>query len=101
MDLAKITQILQDNREKAQNKVWTAQKSHDTQRINRGKVEVYDKVMESLNKGLGESDIVQMLKQEKEAAASTLGDSKVPHNRQMQNQGKIECCDEVIELLQK
>jgi len=101
MELDKIKQILQDNKEKATNLVWTAQKSHDTQRINRGKVEVYTKVIESLDKGLGESDIVQMLKQEKEALAPTLDDSKVPHNRQMQNRGKIECCDEVIELLQK
>ena len=101
MELDKIKQILQDNREKAQNIVWTAQKSHDTQRINRGKVEVYDKVIDSLDKGVTGSDIVQMLRQEKEAAALTLDDPKVPHNRQIQNQGKIECCDEVIELLQK
>jgi len=101
MELDKIKQILQDNKEKATNLVWTAQKSHDTQKINRGKVEVYTKVIESLDKGLGESDIVQMLKQEKEAVAPTLDDDKIPHNRQMQNQGKIECCDEVIELLQK
>ena len=102
MELNKLKQILEDSKEKATNLVWTAQKSHDTQRINRGKVEVYNKVLESLDKGMGESDIVQMLKQEKEAVAPTLlDDSEVPHNRQMQNRGKSDCCDEVVELLQK